>query len=135
MGGRLGKTTTDSCLRPKHERGKKKKTHRRTPTQTQKPCREVPSRHTSTELIIPHSVMVYFGPTMANMYNRTEPTSYSSSLLSGLSLSFSYPPLAFCCTNCHECFYLFFLHSFAFGLLFSTFKIPMGLKLKTQKHC
>lgn len=46
---------------------KKKNTHRRTPTQTQKPCRNIPSRHTSTELIIPHPVMVYWGPTMANM--------------------------------------------------------------------
>lgn len=28
---------------------------------------------------------------------------------------------------------MFFLHSFAFSLLFSILKIPMGLKLKTQK--
>lgn len=68
---------------------KKQKKHRRTPTQTQKPCREIPSRHTSTELIIPHSVTLYFGPTMPNMYRRTSPshTEKPSWVLSDLSLS------------------------------------------------
>lgn len=89
-GGWARRLPTAASVQNTNGRGKKtKKKHRRTPTQTQKPCREIPSRHTSTELIIPHSVTLYFGPTMPNMYRRTSPshTEKPSWVLSDLSLS------------------------------------------------
>lgn len=104
---------------------------------TQKPCRNILSRHTSTEPIIPHPVIVYCGPSIANMNSRTSP-GHTEMLQREVAiwcegLLFLIHVLLFF-HNFPMIFPFLLFHSFPFCLQSSILKIPQGANSKTLLH-